>query len=104
MAPLFINICAHIMSKAMFKFTTAKNSCWQAVYVYKEGKQVAHLGIDPFGEYGMMHPKVFGGVGRKVFHFSVPHLKWKNNPSQAYLALYKLQSKVLHSLDKHPRK
>ena len=39
----------------MIKITTSKNSCWQAIYLYKGDKQIAHLGIDPRGEYGMVN-------------------------------------------------
>ena len=37
----------------MIRITTAKNSGWQAMYVYKGNRQIAHLGIDPCGEYGI---------------------------------------------------
>ena len=83
----------------MIKITTSKNSCWQAIYLYKGDKQIAHLGIDPRGEYGMLHPKVFGRVGDNVFRFSVPHLKYKTTASKLYNAAYQMQNRILHSLD-----
>jgi len=83
----------------MIRITTAKNSGWQAMYVYKGNRQIAHLGIDPCGEYGMLHPKVFMGVGRNVYSFSVPHLKWKPKASKLYDAAYQVQNRLLHSLD-----
>lgn len=83
----------------MIKITTSKNSAWKAVYVYKGDKQIANLGIDPRGEYGMLHPKVFGRVGENVFRFSVPHLKYKAKASKLYNAAYQMQNRILHSLD-----
>lgn len=83
----------------MIQITTAKNSSWRAMYVYKGNNQIAYLGIDPRGEYGMLHPKVFMGVGKNVYRFSIPHLKYKHNASKLYNAAYQMQSRLLYSLD-----
>jgi len=83
----------------MWKMTTSKKNPWKAAYLYRGNKQVAHLGVTPFDNYGELKPQIFARLGENLFRFNLPHLKWKIGASSIYNAIYQAQSKMLHRLD-----
>lgn len=91
----------------MFNVQTAKNSGWQAAYLYKNGRQIAHLGIDP-GNIGDYPPAIFGGIFFKnqdekiqqhCFRQKIPYLKYKSGASELFYAAYQFQKRLLMKLD-----
>lgn len=81
----------------MFNITTSKNCAWRAAYFYKDNNQVGHLGIDPNFGYGK--PRLFGGIGNKVFNIELPYLKWKVNSGTVRNWIYKKQNRFWLNLD-----
>lgn len=77
--------------KAHIEVQTAEGCAWRAVYLHVNGRQVAHLGVDPcLG----VRPTAFGSVklGRlgRSFQLSLPHVPWKNDISGLRLQAYRL--------------
>jgi hypothetical protein len=83
----------------MLKITTTKMTGWRAAYLYKEDKQIAHLGINAYSETGMVKPQVFARMGERLFRWNLPHLKWKVNASTLYNKAYQFQDRMIYSLD-----
>lgn len=82
------------------KFTISKNNSWKALYLHsKGGKQIGHLGVDPFSDYGMLKPQVFGMVAGRVFRLNIPYIKYKDDMGKIGSSLKKIQDKFWYSLD-----
>ena len=80
----------------MWEVQTAKGCAWRAVYLRVNGRQVAHIGVDPNNG---VTPQAFGGVGSRSFRFMLPRLSWRMNAGPTYTRLYRLSSAFWHKVD-----
>lgn len=74
-----------------------KRSGWRAFYVFNDNRKLGYLGIDIKDKYNMLGPNMFGGIGNKVFKFSLPYLKFKTNSGKLYSMVYQYQNKMWYS-------
>ncbi len=89
----------------MIKVSFAERCAWRAVYIYLQGKQVAHLGVDPRDG---VRPQVFGGIAGGVtsetnwshsFRLNIPTLRFKHPSTALYSKAYSLTSRFWHKVD-----
>lgn len=83
----------------MFKVITSKSSAWRAAYFYWENKKLGYLGIDPYNKDGMIGPRLFGGMGNKVFSCGIPYLKWSSDMGEMSKKFYQKQNSFWHKMD-----
>lgn len=74
----------------------AENCAWRAAYLYVDGRQVAHIGVDP--NHGV-RPTLFLKVGRDNFRYNLPRVPWRMDAGPVYLHLYKLAATFWHNVD-----
>lgn len=75
---------------------SAKGCAWRARYLYLNGRQIAHIGVDPNNG---VKPKAFGGVGGMSFRFTLPWVAWRYNASPLLRPLERMSSWFYHNLD-----
>jgi hypothetical protein len=73
---------------------SANGAAWRARYLYVDGKQVAHVGIDP-----TERPTLFGRIASHSFRVALPRVPWKYPCSPAYLKAYQLSNNFWHNMD-----
>jgi hypothetical protein len=71
-------------------------AAWRARYLIVNGRQVAHIGVDP--REGVT-PALFGAVGNVSFRLPLPTVRWRMNRGRLYLFAYRLSSAFWHGMD-----
>lgn len=74
----------------------AGGAAWRARYVYRGGRKVAHLGIDPNDG---VKPTLFGSVGGRSFRVGLPTVPWRVGAGRLYLSAYKASRWFWHGMD-----
>ncbi len=75
----------------------AEKCAWRAAYLFVDGRQVAHIGVDP--NHGV-RPRLFVMVGGGRSHnFLLPRVPWKQDASLLYLHAYRLSASFWHNVD-----
>ncbi len=82
--------------KKRLEVVRAEKCAWRARYVYVNGNQVAHIGVDP---HDGNKPQVFGGIGPWNFRIRLPTLPWRINAGPLYVRAYQLVRKFWFGVD-----
>jgi hypothetical protein len=84
----------------------AEGCAWRARYLNLDGRQIAHIGVDP--NQGV-NPSLFGSIAGRSFRFKLPTVPWKCDASPLYLRAYKVSSAFwcgmngIHGWGTHPQ-
>ncbi len=74
----------------------AEKCAWRAAYLFVDGRQVAHIGVDP--DHGV-RPKLFAKVAGRSFRFNLPRVPWRQDASPLYLHAYRMSASFWHNVD-----
>lgn len=75
---------------------TARGCAWRARYLRVNGRQVAHLGVDPNDG---TRPQLFGRIFARSFRFALPTVHWKHPMSPLRSRLYGAVHLFWHMVD-----
>ena len=75
---------------------TAGGCAWRALYLSLNGRQIAHIGVDPNNG---VTPQLFGGFRWKSFRLPLPTLRWKWPCSGVRMFAYRMVHQFWFNVD-----